>query len=81
MTEERRRNVVKHLNEVPEEHRAAICKVRRDGNDVLKKLAKENKIRQDEGKRALEEVRKMTNEEIRRMEEHSRKEEAEFMQV
>jgi ribosome recycling factor len=81
MTEERRRDVVKHLNRVLEEHRTAIRNVRRDGNDVLKKLAKEKKISEDEEKRALEEVQKMTDEEIRRMEELSRKKEAEVMQV
>jgi ribosome recycling factor len=81
MTEERRRDVVKHLNKVLEEHRTAIRNVRRDGNDALKKLAKEKKIGEDEEKRALEEVQKMTDEEIRRMEELSRKKEAEVMQV
>ena len=81
MTEERRRDVVKHLNKVLEEHRTAIRNVRRDGNDALKKLAKEKKISEDDEKRALEEVQKMTDEEIRRMEELSRKKEAEVMQV
>ena len=81
MTEERRRDVVKHLNKVLEEHRTAIRNVRRDGNDVLKKLAKDKKISEDEEKRALEEVQKMTDEEIRRMEELSRKKEIEVMQV
>jgi len=81
MTEERRRDVVKHLNRVLEEHRTAIRNVRRDGNDVLKKLAKEKKISEDEEKRALEETQKMTDEEIRRMEELSRKKEAEVMTV
>jgi ribosome recycling factor len=81
MTEERRRDVCKHLNKVLEEHRTAIRNVRRDGNDVLKKLAKEKKISEDEEKRALEEVQKMTDEEIRRMEELSRKKEIEVMQV
>jgi ribosome recycling factor len=81
MTEERRRDVVKHLNKVLEEHRTAIRNVRRDGNDVLKKLAKEKKISEDEEKRALEEVQKMTDEEIRRMEELSRRKEIEVMQV
>ena len=81
MTEERRRDVVKHLNKVLEEHRTAIRNVRRDGNDVLKKLAKDKKISEDEEKRALEETQKMTDEEIRRMEELSRKKEAEVMQV
>jgi ribosome recycling factor len=81
MTEERRRDVVKHLNKVLEEHRTAVRNVRRDGNDVLKKLAKEKKIGEDEEKRALEEIQKMTDDEIRRMEELSRKKEAEVMQV
>jgi len=81
MTEERRREVCKHLNKVLEEHRTAVRNVRRDGNDALKKLAKEKKISEDDEKRALEEVQKMTDEEIRRMEELSHKKEAEVMQV
>jgi ribosome recycling factor len=81
MTEERRRDVCKHLNKVLEEHRTAVRNVRRDGNDALKKLAKEKKISEDEEKRALEEVQKMTDDEIRRMEDLSRRKEAEVMQV
>ena len=81
MTEERRRDVCRHLNKVLEEHRTAIRNVRRDGNDILKKLSKDKKISEDEEKRSLEEVQKMTDEEIRRMEELSRKKEAEVMQV
>jgi ribosome recycling factor len=81
MTEERRRDVVKHLYRVLEEHRTAVRNVRRDGNDALKKIAKDKKISEDEEKRALEEVQKMTDEEIRRMEELSRRKEAEVMQV
>jgi ribosome recycling factor len=81
MTEERRRDVCKHLNKVLEEHRTAIRNVRRDGNDALKKLAKEKKVSEDDEKRALEEVQKMTDAEIRRMEELSQKKEAEVMQV
>jgi ribosome recycling factor len=81
MTEERRRDVCKHINKVLEEHRTAVRNVRRDGNDALKKLAKDKKISEDEEKRSLDEVQKMTDEEIRRMEELSRKKEAEVMQV
>jgi ribosome recycling factor len=81
MTEERRRDVVKHINKVLEEHRTAIRNVRRDGNDALKKMAKDKKISEDDEKRALEEIQKMTDEEIRRMEELCRKKEAEVMQV
>ncbi len=81
MTEERRRDVCKHLNRVLEEHRTAVRNVRRDGNDALKKLAKDKKISEDDEKRALEEVQKMTDAEIRQMEELSHKKEAEVMQV
>jgi len=81
MTEERRRDVCKHINKVLEEHRTAIRNVRRDGNDALKKFAKEKKISEDEEKRSLEEIQKLTNDEILRMEELSRKKEAEVMQV
>ncbi len=81
MTEERRREVCKHLNKVLEEHRTAVRNVRRDGNEALKKLAKEKKISEDEEKRALEEVQKMTDEEIRRMEELAHKKEVDVMQV
>jgi len=81
MTEERRRDVCKHLNKVLEEHRTAVRNVRRDGNDALKKLAKDKKISEDDEKRALEEVQKMTDGEIRRMEELSQKKEVEVMQV
>ncbi len=81
MTEERRREVCKHLNRVLEEHRTAVRNVRRDGNEALKKLAKEKKISEDDEKRAMEEVQKMTDDEIRRMEDLSRKKEAEVMQV
>ena len=81
MTEERRREVCKHINRDLEEHRTAVRNVRRDGNDALKKLAKDKKISEDEEKRALEEVQKMTDEEIRRMEELSHKKEAEVMHV
>lgn len=81
MTEERRRDVCKHLNKVLEEHRTAIRNVRRDGNDALKKLAKDKKISEDDEKRAMEEVQKMTDGEIRRMEEMAQKKEAEVMQV
>jgi hypothetical protein len=59
---------------VLEEHRTAVRNVRRDGNDALKKLAKEKKISEDDEKRALEEVQKMTDGEILRMEELSAEE-------
>jgi ribosome recycling factor len=81
MTEERRRDVCKHLNSFLEEHRTAVRNVRRDGNEALKKHAKDKKISEDDEKRAMEEVQKMTDGEIRRMEEMCQRKEAEVMQV
>ena len=81
MTEERRRDICKHLNRVLEEQRTAVRNVRRDGNDVLKKLAKEKAISEDDEKRSQQEIQAMTDEEIRRMEELTAKKEAEVMQV
>ena len=81
MTEERRRDVCKHIAKVLEEHRTAVRNVRRDGNEALKKLAKDKKISEDEEKRAMEDVQKMTDEEIRKMEEMCKRKEVEVMQV
>jgi ribosome recycling factor len=81
MTEDRRREVVKHLHRVLEDHRTAVRNIRRDGNDLLKKAAKDKKISEDEEKRSLEEIQKLTDEEIKKMEEMAKKKEAEVMQV
>jgi len=81
MTEERRRDTCKHLNKILEDHKTSVRNIRRDGNDVLKKLAKEKAISEDDEKRSQEEIQKMTDEEIRRMEELSAKKEIEVMQV
>ena len=81
MTEERRRDVVKHLHKVLEEHRTAIRNIRRDGNDAIKKASKDKQISEDEEKRSLEEIQKLTDEEIKRIEEIAHKKEAEIMQV
>jgi len=81
MTEERRRDVVKQLNKELEDHKTALRNVRRDGNDHLKKLAKDKKIGEDEEKRAQDEVQAMLNDEIRKMEEAAQRKEADIMQV
>jgi ribosome recycling factor len=81
MTEERRREVVKHLNKTLEDHRTAVRNIRRDGNDLIKKSAKDKKISEDEEKRSLEEMQKLTDDEIRRMEEMCRNKEREVLQI
>ena len=81
MTEERRREVVKHLNKTLEDHRTAVRNIRRDGNELIKKAAKDKKISEDEEKRSLEEIQKLTDDEIRRMEEMCRNKEREVLQI
>lgn len=81
LTEERRREMVKHLHKILEDHRTAIRNVRRDGNDAIKKAMKDKKITEDEEKKALDDVQKLTDGEIKKMEEMSAAKEKELMTV
>jgi ribosome recycling factor len=81
LTEERRKEMVKHLHKILEDHRTAIRNVRRDGNDAIKKTLKDKKISEDEEKKALDEVQKLTDGEIKKMEEMSAAKEKELMTV
>jgi ribosome recycling factor len=81
LTEERRKEMVKHLNKVLEEHRTAIRNIRRDGNDAIKKAMKDKKISEDEERGSLEQMQKITDEEIKKMEEMFKVKEKEVMQV
>jgi ribosome recycling factor len=81
LTEERRKDMVKHLHKVLEEHRTAIRNVRRDGNESIKKTMKDKKITEDEERRALEELQKLTDDEIKKMEEMSKGKEKEVLSL
>lgn len=81
LTEDRRKEMVKHLHKILEDHRTAIRNVRRDGNDAIKKAMKDKTVSEDEEKRALEEVQKLTDAEIRKMEEMAQAKEKELMTV
>src|SRR5256886_17448669 len=81
LTEERRKELVKHLHKVLEDHRTAIPNIRRDGNDLIKKALKDKKISEDDEKKALEEIQKLTDDDIKKMEEMSKAKEKEVMQV
>jgi len=81
LTEERRKDMVKHLHKVLEEHRTAIRNIRRDGNDAIKKATKDKKITEDEEKRALDEIQKLTDDEIKKMEEMSKAKEKEVLEI
>src|SRR3984893_9042311 len=81
LTEERRKDMVKHLHKVLEEHRTAVRNIRRDGNDAIKKAMKDKKITEDDEKRAMDEIQKLTYDEIRKMEEMSKGKEKEVMEI
>src|ERR1700752_2806812 len=81
LTEERRKDLVKHLHKVLEDHRTAVRNIRRDGNEAIKKAMKDKKITEDEEKRALEEIQKLTDDEIKKMEDMSKMKEKEVMEI
>jgi ribosome recycling factor len=79
LTEERRKEIVKRLHHVAEDHRVAARNVRRDANEHLKKLMKDKLISEDEERRALEEVQKMTDGHISKIDAASKVKEAEIL--
>jgi ribosome recycling factor len=81
LTEERRKDMVKHLHRVLEEHRTAVRNIRRDGNDAIKKATKDKKITEDDEKRAMEEIQKLTDDEIKKMEDMSKAKEKEVLEI
>jgi len=81
MNEERRRDAVKHLAGVLEDHKTAIRNIRRDGNDQVKKAMKDKLISADDEKRANEEIQQLTDAEIKRIEEMFKTKEKEIMTV
>ena len=81
MTEERRREAVKHLAGVLEDHKTAIRNIRRDGNDQVKKAMKDKLISADDEKRSNEEIQQLTDAEIKRIEEMFKAKEKEIMTV
>ncbi|HVO80722.1 MAG TPA: ribosome recycling factor [Terriglobales bacterium] len=81
LTEERRKEMVKHLHRVLEDHRTAVRNIRRDGNDAIKKALKDKKITEDEEKRAMDEIQKLTDDEIKKMEDMSKAKEKEVLEI
>ncbi len=81
LTEERRKQMVKVVHEVAEEHRTAIRNVRRDANDHLKRLLKDKLISEDNEKDALDEVQKLTDQHINKLNEVATQKEKDIMTV
>jgi len=81
LTEERRKELVKRLHGVAEDHRVAVRNIRRDGNEAVKKLLKDKKITEDEDKRAHEEIQKMTDSYMQKLDAAAKSKEKEILEI
>lgn len=81
LTEERRKDLIKVLHKKNEEHKVAVRNVRRDVNDRLKDLEKKHDISEDENKRTQEQVQKLTDKYIDKIDDLAKAKEVELMEV
>ena len=81
LTEDRRKALAKHVHKVLEDHRTAVRNIRRDGNEFMKKQLKDKLISEDEEKKSLDEVQKLTDEFIRKLESVAQAKETEILKV
>jgi ribosome recycling factor len=81
LTEERRKDLVKHIHKVLENHRTAIRNIRRDIKEAIEKLEKEKKISEDDRKRSLDELEKITHTETKKIEDLSAVKEKEVLEI
>src|SRR5438874_3325458 len=73
LTDERRKELSRHVHKLTEEGRNSVRQVRRDANDRLKKILKDHKISEDDEKKGLEEVQKLTDQHITQLDEVQKK--------
>ena len=81
LTEERRKQLVKKVHEIAEHGRTAIRSERREANEVLKKLLKDHRISEDDERRGLEQVQKLTDQHVRQIDEMSKHKEDELLKI
>lgn len=81
LTEERRKDLVKKLHGVAEHHRVSLRNVRRDGNESVKKLFKDKKITEDEDKRAHDEIQKLTDGYMGKIDQAAKTKEKEILEI
>jgi ribosome recycling factor len=81
LTEERRKDLVKHLHQILEQHRVAVRNLRRDANEAIKKLTKDKVISEDAQRRAQDEIQKLTDETIKRLDEAGKAKEHEILEI
>jgi len=81
LTEERRKQLAKKVHEVAEHHRTAIRLERREANEALKKLLKDKSISEDDEKRGLEQIQKLTDQHIKQIDEMAKHKEDEILKI
>lgn len=81
LNEERRRQLAKQVHEIAEDHKVAVRSVRHDSNDMLKSMSKDKEISEDDERYGLDEVQKLTNVFVGRIDELSKSKEKEIMSV
>ena len=81
LTEERRKDLVKKLHHIAEEHRVALRNIRRDANENVKKLLKDKLISEDDDRRAHDEVQKLTDSYIQKLDQAAKVKEKEIMEL
>jgi ribosome recycling factor len=81
LNEERRKQLARQVHEYAEEHRTAVRNVRRDANERLKKMLKDKLISEDNERDGLDEVQKLTNTYIGKIDEFSKSKEHEILNV
>ncbi|MGI8742645.1 MAG: ribosome recycling factor [Bryobacteraceae bacterium] len=81
LTEERRKDLVKKLHHVAEDHRVALRNVRRDANESVKKLLRDKLISEDEERRAHDDVQKTTDGNIQKLDQVARSKEKEILEI
>ena len=79
LTEERRKELSRHVHKLSEEGRNSVRQVRRDANDKLKKLLKDHKISEDDERRGLEDVQKITDQHIVLIDDIQKKKDGELL--
>jgi ribosome recycling factor len=80
LTEERRKEIVKRLHHVVEDHRVAMRNIRRDANEQVKKLQKDKLVSEDDERRALDEIQKMTDSHIQKLDQAAKTKEKEILE-
>ena len=79
LTEERRKELSRHVHKLTEEGRNVIRQARRDANERLKKLLKDHKISEDDERKGLDEVQKLTDNHIKQIDELQKKKDQELL--